>query len=339
MAEKTIRGINCPACGGSLEISEGTIWLRCSFCGTGLLVHGDAGIRRFYLPMEVPREQVLDKVRVWLRKFDKARDLKRTAAFTEVFPVYVPFWRVTGRVIGWVLGDVKKASGKNTHYVPAERKVFKDFEYTCPACDIGDFGVRWIDLSGDQVLPFDLEAVQKCGMTFEVLTTGGEVVDLCDQKFAEWGRDSAGVSRVTFSKLHTIGRRCSIVFYPLWVIRYEYENRTYQITADAESGNLLFGRAPGNNAYRVVCLLASAMLSSLIFTSVVRSGSLNSSDDFIGLSVLCLAILVFGYMKFRYGGEIVIQQKARYGHAAEVDASQFSLAGARQMLKNVMEKS
>ena len=337
MAEKTIIGINCPSCGGSLEISEGTIWLRCSFCGMPLLVHGDSGIRRCYVPMKHSREQVLARVKTWFQKFDKARDLQKTAAFTEVFPVYVPFWQVTGKVIGWVLGDVKKGSGKDAHYEPAEKKVCKDFEYTCPACDVGEFGVRWIDLKGDQILPFDMEAVQKCGMTFEVLTTPGEVIGLCDEKFLEWGCSSAGVARVTFSKLHTIGRRCSIIFYPLWVIRYEYHNRTYQITADAESGELLYGRAPGNNVYRVACLLGSSMLANLIFTTVVRSGSFDS-DNFLGLAAFCLAILLFGFWKFRYGGEILLQQKSRYGEPRQVDSSQFSVDGATQMLKRLMEK-
>src|SRR5438034_747706 len=133
MADKLIRGVSCSSCGGSLEITEGTVLLNCKFCGGSLAVKGDRGITRTYVALTRSRDEILAKIQKWFAGFSKAPDLKTTAKFTEMFPVYVPFWRVTGTVIGWVLGDKKEGSGNDERYVPVERNVNKNYEFTCPA--------------------------------------------------------------------------------------------------------------------------------------------------------------------------------------------------------------
>jgi hypothetical protein len=329
MDEKIIRGVNCPSCGGALEIAEGTVLLNCQYCHTGLFAKGDRGIARFYVPIKKDRQAVLAEAQKWFTGWNKAPDLKRIAVIQDVFPVYVPFWRVNATVVGWVLGDVKEGSGKDTRYVPAEKHVLQKYDYTTPACDIGEFGVKWVDLTGDQVLPFDLEAVQKQGMTFDILTTPSEVLDLCDQRFVQWAEDSAGISRVTFKRLHMIRRMYNVIYYPLWIMRYTYKNRIYQITADAESGELLYGRAPGNNLYRVFCLIGCIAIANLILTTSIRSSS-SDGQGFLAMLILCIALMVFGFRRFRYGGEIKKEQKSKDG-----DRSSLKLGGTQlQQLSN-----
>ena len=311
MSEKIIRGVLCPACGGSLEIVEGTIVLKCNFCGTALMVKGERGITRYFVPPKFSKDQIVEAARKWFSGINKASDLKKLANFTEVFPVYVPFWRVRARVVGWVLGDEEKRSGKSKTYKPVEKHVSKPYEFTCPACDIGEFGVKWVDLQGDEILPFDLEEVQKQGMTFGVLTTPTEVLNMCKSKFLQWAEKSAGVDRITFSKLHRVNETYDIVYYPLWIVRYEYKKRIYQMSVDAESGEILYGRAPGNNVFRVACLLLSIMIGNFILTTVLRSQS-SESDDFLGVLILAVIIMVFGFLKFRYGGEVKKEQRDKY---------------------------
>ena len=310
MSETILRGVSCPGCAGSLEVVEGTTVLDCQFCGSGLMVLGDRGLPRYYVPIRITKEQIQEKIQAWFRKIDKAPDLRKEGRITEMFPVFVPFWRVNAKVIGWVLGDVKSGSGKNRTYKPVERHVKQDYEFTAPACDIGELGVKWVDLKGDELRPFDLETVQSEGMTFGIMTTPTDALALCDQKFLEWGERSAGVDRVTFKRLHKIGSTCNLVYYPLWVTRYEYKNRIYQITADAESGELLYGRAPGNNLYRVGWLMGSIFTGDFIFTTGLRS---TATDDVVGFLVVCIVIMAIGYRKYRHGGEIKIEQKDKLG--------------------------
>ena len=313
MSEKVIRGMRCPSCGGSLDITEGSVFAKCQFCESGLIVQGDRGFARYYVPFKYSRETVLEKARSWFGGLDKARDLKQTAEVTEQFLVYVPFWRINGTVIGWVLGDVEKGSGKDKTYEAVERRVHKKYEFTCPSCDIGEFGVKYVDLTGDEILPFDLEKVQALGMTFGVLTSPTDVVEMCADKFITWGEQSAGVKRTTFKKLHLIGRSLSIVYYPLWIVRYKYRNRIYQITADAESGEILYGRAPGNNLYRVGVFLGCTMAANFIVTTVLRNADNIGFEGLVGLFLLCCFFMLFGFRKLRYGGEVKKEQKKKEG--------------------------
>ena len=42
-----------------------------------------------------------------------------------------------------------------------------------------------------------------------------------------------------------------MVYYPLWVVRYSFQNRTYQVIVDGEDeSRVCYGKAPGNNLYR-----------------------------------------------------------------------------------------
>jgi hypothetical protein len=244
-------------------------------------------------------------MQTWFGKIDKAPNLRKEAKIKEMFPVYVPFWRIKAKVIGWVLGDEKRGSGKNESYHPVEKRVNQDYEFTTPACDIGEFGVKWVDLTGDEIRPFELEDVQSQGMTFGVMTTPTDAMELCDYQFISWGEKSAGVDRITFSRLHRIGTSCTLIYYPLWIIRYEYKNRMYQLSADAESAQLLYGRAPGNNLYRVGSLIACLMAGNLIITTFLRG----MEDGVIGAFVVGIGIMLVGFAKFRYGGEVKIEQK------------------------------
>jgi len=205
-----------------------------------------------------------------------------------------------------VLGDEKRKSNKSTTYVPVERQVNKDYEFTCPACDIGEFGVKWVDLKGDDIRPFDLETVQQQAMTFGIMTTPTEVIEDCDREFMLWGERSAGVDRITFKRLHNIGSSCTLVYYPLWVLRYKYKERVYQITADAETLKFLYGRAPGNNLYRVGVLLGSMMLGNLLLSAALRGAFDDGIFAAIGGSIV---LMVMGFRKFRMGGEVKIEQK------------------------------
>jgi hypothetical protein len=306
MANAVVRGVGCPSCGGSLDIQEGTTLLECSFCQTSLMVLGDRGIKRFYVPIRVSKEQLFKKIQTWFQGINKARDLRTEGKIAEVFPIYVPFWRVQAKVIGWVLGDEKRRSGKSTSYYPVEKKVNENYEFTCPACDIGEFGVKWVDLKGDEIRPFELETVQKQAMTFGVMTTPTDVIEDCDREFMVWGERSSGVDRITFKRLHNIGSLCTLVYYPLWVVRYKYKERIYQITADAESCQLLYGRAPGNNLYRVGVLLGSMMLGNLLITAALRGAIDDGVFAFIAGGIV---LMITGFRKFRMGGEIKIEQK------------------------------
>ena len=346
MPEITLKGLSCPACGGSLEVEEGKPVLSCAFCKTGLYVEGDLSAPKFYTPNRFPKEKIQQTVRRWFRSFDKASDLPSKADIRDAFLVFIPFFRYRARMCGWVLGKQKRQSKNSTYYVDIEKKILRDYDWNTPACNTGEFGIRWVDFQGDEIRSFNLDEVQAQGMTFEPTGTRDEALAAARSKLEEDALKTANVDQISFQKFFYINQQVSLVYYPLWVVRYAYHERTYQVVADGTSNEVLYGRAPGNNLYRAAMLIFSLMLGNLILTSTFQnidvffhsSSSNNGSGQALAfIIIVSLAIMLFGFARFRYGGEIRYELAAKRREALISSNPLFKNFGSLQMLSNILQ--
>ena len=142
------------------------------------------------------------------------------------------------------------------------------------------------------------------------------------------------LDEVTFSWLAPVRRRVALVYYPLWVVRYGFRGRTYQVLIDAEDGSLAYGKAPGNHFYRAFSLVGACAAASFIGTTILQhAGSfLRSENGLMGLGMVGLAmagIIYWGYSQFRHGG--VVEE----GSGLARDREQQSLAAT---VKDVVER-
>ncbi len=117
------------------------------------------------------------------------------------------------------------------------------------------------------------------------------------------------LDHVSFSWLATIRRRVALVYYPMWVIRYGFRGRTYQVLIDAEGGGVAYGKAPGNHLYRAFSLVAACAGACFVGTTILQhaSGFLRSENGLVGLGLVGLALaglVYWGYTQFRHGGVI-----------------------------------
>ena len=72
--------------------------------------------------------------------------------------------------------------------------------------------------------------------------------------------------------------RLGLVYYPLWVVRYLYRGRSFQVVVDGYSGEALYGKAPGNSWYRAAVLVGGMALGSVLVVDV-PAFIINSSED------------------------------------------------------------
>lgn len=318
---EVIKGLMCPGCGGTVELREGNNVLKCTYCETSLLVMGDEGVIQYHAKSKVPQDEAKVIVKKWFGKFDKDRKLKDQAEFTEIFLVHIPFWRSLGQVCGWIFGnkihrethrDNKGNVHTTTRKEPVERMVMKDYIWNKAACDVSEFGVQQVDNSGisGNLEPFDITAVEKQGMIFEPTFSRTDANLESEKWMLEQAKRSAGIDEVIFQKLHTIGKKLSVVYYPLWVIRYKFKERDYQVFVDGLANKLLYGRAPGSTLFRVSMFIGSLMVGNLILTTSLRYYSSDSNDLLIVGALAGIALIIYGFLKFRYGGEVVEGKKA-----------------------------
>jgi len=312
--DKIIRGITCPSCSGELDIKDGIRSFNCKYCGTLLLAKGEKGSLKYYVPKKIKRDEAIRRTFDWLGKgLSKAKGLKTSSKVDEAFLVYIPYWRVRADVVGWVFGVEKRttssSSGTKTTYVDKEIKIQNSFDVTIPACDIAELGVKKVNLRGDEIKPVDFEVLQEDGMLFNVISSEKEATADSLNNFKIQATGKINLHQVTFEHYDLVRQNTTLVYYPLWIVRYVFNNRTYQVVVDGEDGSICYGKAPGNNLFRAIAgifgLAVGMFLSTLFELFLILDPGEKGTwvAFFLGL-IIGIFIIRWAYKKFRYGGEI-----------------------------------
>ena len=311
---KVLTGLTCASCGGTVDVQEGLTNVVCRYCETPQAVVGDRGVARVMVLNQLERSQASDVVRRWLRKgIRKDPALKREAAVQEAFLAWFPFVRARLDAIGWILGirhrKVKRGKRWETVKEPVENAIERSVDFTMPAADLAEFGVHRVSLSGDVVLPLDDELLRSRGMVFRPSRSLEEIGERLRERAMADAQRASNLDHVTFSWLTSVRRRITLVYYPMWVIRYGFRDRTYQALVDAEDGQLAYGKAPGNHLWRAFCLVGSCAGASFLGTTVLQHADvlLRSDDGLKGLAIVGLALaglVYWGYRQFRHGGVV-----------------------------------
>ncbi|OGO08230.1 MAG: hypothetical protein A2Z66_08160 [Chloroflexi bacterium RBG_13_66_10] len=308
---ETITGLACPSCQGRLELPEGTRIVICPYCSQRSLVRGERGVFRYQVPRRIERERALASLRGFMRGLNRAPDLASKARLTELFTAYLPFWSVWARVAGWVLGEKRMGSGDHRRYEPREVKVLKPMNWNAAACDVAEFGVDAVKLEGRAMEPFQPAALHADGMVFEPIGSVVEGERQAHQSFEAEVRAAAHLDRIGSVIMRLLGRRLGLVYFPLWVARYLYRGRAFQVVIDGFSGEVLYGKAPGNTWYRAAALVAGMaagaflMVDGTALALSLVSGSDEGSLVFLVVPFLAGAgLMAAAYRAFRYGEQV-----------------------------------
>ena len=312
----SLHGLTCPNCGGIVPIPEGQPIVECPYCQMRSLVRGERGLRRYQVPLRVERNQALQATKAFFSSsLAIARDLTRNAKLQEDFVIYLPFWVQWGRVLGWVFGQEKVGSGKNSRYVPREVKIAEEMTWNGAACDVGEFGVTKIPFTlQTPVEPFESERLHEIGMVFEPVGSQSDAEKAAHTDFETRTKKMANIDRVQQTIVRTVAPRLGLVYYPLYVLRYLYRGRSFQVAVDGLTGKVLYGKAPGNTWFRAAIMVAGMAAGAFLIVDVCALVSyfsiLGASADDDALGGLIFALLAVaagvgaitaGYRRFRYG--------------------------------------
>ena len=146
MSEQALKGLGCPRCGGIVPVPEGQVLVACPYCEQRSVVSGEHGVRRYQVPQRIDRAQAEQSGRGFMSSNPQiASGLRQQAQITEVFLVHLPFWAAWGRGVAWAFGQVKVGSDEHSHYEAREKKVVRDLAWNGVACDVGEFGVHFLE--------------------------------------------------------------------------------------------------------------------------------------------------------------------------------------------------
>jgi hypothetical protein len=315
MAEaESTHGLSCPNCGGMVPVPEGQSIVRCPFCDLRALVRGDLGLQRYQVAQRADRQKAVQAMQGFLKGHREiASDTATQSKLNEAFLAYIPFWTGWTRVLSWVFGQKQVGSGDHKHYEAREVRVVQEMNWNGVACDVGEFGVERVPINPQTLEPFDADALHEKGMVFEPVGSVSEARQQAEKEYQDMVQKTAKLDRVSQVFIRFVRQRLGLVYYPLWVLRYLYKGRAFQVVVDGYTGQTLYGKAPGSTLYRAAVLvggmIAGALLaidgSSLAFYIAAQASDNDSSGGlfFLGLGALAVGFGLIGlaYRKFRYG--------------------------------------
>jgi hypothetical protein len=289
-------------------VDSGARVVHCAFCQTPLLATSRLGARRFAVVPRFDADAARGAARGWLGSgWNKDRSLPRDAVLGEAFLCYLPFFRVVADAIGWALGTEERTrgSGKNrrTVEVDVEKSVERRFDRTYPAVNVAELGVQEVALGGDRLVAFDADALERSGMVFVPTRSEAEVRDAALAAYKAEADPASGLKRVRFRFLETVRDELTVVYYPLWVVRYRFRNRSYQAVVDAEDGTLAYGKAPGNDLYRALVLVGTEAVVCYAGTTLAQHAD-NGCGATMAAAVFGFIALAWAWRRFRYGGVV-----------------------------------
>lgn len=311
--EIPVEGLICASCGGALRAHSGLRVVRCDYCGGSSLVVSRIGSRRLAVEPETSAREAVEASRKWLAAgWNRDRRLRRQAQLGQTLLCFLPFYRIEADCLGIALGTERRTrtvgTGKRrrteTYEVDVERTIERSFDRTYPGLNVAEWGIQRIELKGDRLVSYEPGTLDRLGMVYPPAGSESGVRAAALEELRSSADPSRGLERVRFSYLETLRARLSVIYYPLWLVRYRFLGRSYQILVDAEDGSIAYAKAPGNDLYRAsVAVLAQAVVLFLATTILQLGGG---SPEVLGATAIATVIaMIWGWRKFRHGGVVV----------------------------------
>ena len=205
-------------------------------------------------------------IRDWFTKGIKAPDLPNKAVMTELYMIYIPFWRFVaqGKAVACGYSEYNEKTGNTIRNIYKEL-IDDEFVWTEVACDTGKYGLTklWLEPGGEvPYTPGAVVSMEPGGSAVEASRRGREAVrQMIDELAAK------RIDTLTLEKSFLLPKVFELVYAPIWVAHYEYQGGDYTAVLDAVRGEILGGTAPINLTARTRMMILSAFKEGRTFVS------------------------------------------------------------------------
>jgi len=240
-----VDSINCPKCGGPLNLSTGEVIVTCPYCGTASRLRGDKPfvLAHSMLTARLDRDGALAAIGGWMRGgVMKPDDLHRASRITSLECVYLPFYvfevDATTRYAG-----VLTRTGANERRAGDLRR---DYFWKILGRRTGDFPTREYKLPLAAKVPFDTGGMVRGSRFLNAEVDEDEAARLAredvDAHQRELLKDLVDVLEDAQTTVDV--KDAEFLHAPIWFSTYEYRVRPYTIVLDAASGEIVRGDIP-----------------------------------------------------------------------------------------------
>ncbi len=304
---KLLVTMTCPSCGGQILSEEGENLALCKYCDSVFSLDTDEGVAQVTYKLTVTGKDAEKSVKSWMTAGTMAENLHKDAEIAEIYPIYLPFWRLIARGKACVCGyQEEKDDDGHTTKTPRETLINREYVYNDIACTSGDLGIDSIRIPDKaQAAGFDEGDMVTFAAT---LSKDDSYQNGCNAIIAEAIDDGRRtMDHITFSKGFCFPKGFTKVYYPFWIVRYLYQDRSYFATVDGITGEIVSGRAPGNVKRQGLYAGGGGTIAGAL--TGVGIGLIGMGEDTAGFAVPLLFVAViliwYSYQQFRYGDEVL----------------------------------
>jgi hypothetical protein len=263
-----------------------------------ILVREHGGYSRWYFPTKIDRLRAVGVGSAWLKRHPGLSDGARAAKFVEANLLYAPIWEYKALVAGWEFGTrlrtqnvlVGEEEGERLDLRLVSESVdeprLNERRFYEAAVDFSAIGATRPRITAREfalpLLPRELEEGAS------LLEASGAAADIADvgrrYSLAPLDGDVASGTR-----LFPLQESVSLLYYPLWLLRYRDGNRLYEMTVDGRSGTIFSARAPAANRKRLLATVAQMAILAVVVTVFLH---LYATWSLSRLTAIVIAVIV-----------------------------------------------
>ena len=240
-----VESINCPHCGGPLNLTTGEVIVTCPYCGSAVRIRSDKPflLPHSMLPARFDQAGATAQILGWMEGgVMKPDDLRRGSRITSLECLYIPFYV-------FEVDATTAYAGVLTRTGTNERRagdLVRNYFWKVLGRRSGEYAVAEYHIPLTLKVPFDTTAMLKQARLLNAEVDEDEAARIAQEEIdvrqKELLKDVVDVME-NATTTATV-KDSEFVHAPLWFASYEYRGKAYKIVVDAASGDVVQGDIP-----------------------------------------------------------------------------------------------
>lgn len=240
-----VESINCPHCGGPLNLTTGEVIVTCPYCGSAVRIRSDKPflLRHSMLPARYDRDGVTQQIQGWMEGgIMKPDDLRRASRITDLGCLYLPFYV-------FEVDATTAYSGVLTRTGTNERRsgdLVRNYFWKVLGRRSGEYQIADYHIPLTMKVPFDTTQMLKDARILNAEVDEDEAGRIAQEEIDAHQRELLKdlVDVLESATTQATVKDSEFVHTPLWFASYAYHGKSYKIVVDAASGDVVKGDIP-----------------------------------------------------------------------------------------------
>lgn len=237
--------IKCSHCGAPVDFTPGEVTATCRYCGFTTVVETGRPFtfEHSLLLNKFDEAQIETPIRDWMGSgFLKPSDLAKKSKITEKSLVYLPFWVVSIQAKTAYKGVFERI----TPPVVKEGTIEKEYNWLVLAREAAGFPAREYKVPLEGKMPYDFRKIERFAKVLNNEINKDEAVTLAKQQIEAHHRF---LLQKEADKLIEVNNDFNVkqavyLHAPVWFIKFDYRNKSYQLLIDGATGTVVKGEIP-----------------------------------------------------------------------------------------------